>query len=446
MRVAVVGAGMAGLSAALDLVDAGADVIVLEGSERVGGKLALGDVGGLTVDLGAEAMLARRPEAVDLARRVGLGADIVHPETISAAVWTRGAIRPLPPTVMGVPSDLDALEGSGILAERPAGRAVAMPDGDVSVADFLVPRVGREVVDRLVEPLLGGVYAGHADRLSLRSTAPQIAALGSDPLAAAARSTDAPTRTGPVFAGIVGGMGRLPAAVAAAAGLEVRTGATVRAVVRTDDGWTVHHGPTTDVTTERVDAVVLATPAPASARLLGAVAPEAAFALAGVEYASMAVVTLVVDGPVPSEASGFLVPPIDGTSIKGSTFSSVKWGWLAESADGRGVLRASIGRAGDSTVLLATDEHVVGLAVADLTAALGTLPAVLDTHVQRWGGALPQYEVGHADLVATVERSLAAVTGLEVCGAAYEGIGVPAVIASGQGAARRLLTGVTRGE
>ncbi|WP_375003252.1 protoporphyrinogen/coproporphyrinogen oxidase [Aeromicrobium sp. CTD01-1L150] len=439
MRVAVVGAGMAGLSAALDLREAGVDVVVLEGADRVGGKLALGDVGGVRVDLGAEAMLARRPEAVDLARRVGLGEDLTHPETVAAAVWTHGAIRPLPPTVMGVPSDLDALQRSGIVTQRPVGRRLDMPQQDVSVAEFLVPRVGQDVVDRLVEPLLGGVYAGHADRLSLEAAAAQVAALGADPLAAAARATDAPTRTDPVFAGIVGGVGRLPQAVVDAGGLDVRVGATVRSVARDADGWEVHHGPTTDVSTERVDAVVLATPAPATARLLGDVAPQAAFALAGVEYASMAIVTLLLDGPVPSEASGFLVPPVDGTTIKGATFSSVKWGWLAERLDGRSIVRASIGRAGQSTILLGSDESVVDLAVADLRAALGSLPGVVASHVQRWGGGLPQYEVGHTALVETVDRCVAGVPGLEVCGAAYRGIGIPAVIASGQEAALRTL-------
>ncbi|MGJ9412099.1 protoporphyrinogen oxidase [Aeromicrobium sp. CF4.19] len=441
MRVAVVGAGMAGLSAALDLVEAGAEVVVLEGADRIGGKLLLGEVGGLSVDLGAEAMLARRPEALDLIERIGLGNRLTQPETISAAVWTRGAIRPLPPTVMGVPADLDALERSGIIPERPQGRSVEAPEEDVSVTDFLAPRVGQEVVDRLVEPLLGGVYAGHATRLSLQAAAPQIAALGADPLAAAGRSSDAPTRTGPVFAGLVGGVGQLPQAVVDAGDLDVRTGSTVRAVTRAGDAWEVHHGPTTDVRTEAVDAVVLATPAPATARLLGDVAPAAAFALAGVEYASMAVVTLVLDGPVGADGSGFLVPPVDGTAIKGATFSSAKWRWLAERAGAHSVVRASIGRAGESTALLATDEDVTALAVADLTAALGGLPDVVGSHVQRWGGALPQYEVGHGALVQTVERSVAEVAGLEVCGAAYRGIGIPAVIASGRSAAERLLAG-----
>lgn len=440
MKVAVVGAGIGGLAAALELREAGADVVVLEGSDRVGGKLRREEVAGLLVDVGAEAVLARRPEAVDLVHRIGLQDRLAHPEAVSAAVWTRGAIRPLPPTVMGVPSDLDALEASGIVTERPAGTPGPMPEDDVSVAEFLVPRVGQDVVDRLVEPLLGGVYAGHATRLSLRSAAPQIVALGADPLAAAARLAAARTDAGPVFAGLVGGVGQLPEAVVAAGSLDVRLGATVRAVTPSGSGWQVHHGPTTQVTTTDVDAVVLATPAPATARLLGEAAPVAAFALAGLEYASMAVVTLVVDGRLDEQGSGFLVPPVDGTAIKGSTFSSNKWGWLAEEAGGRGVLRASIGRAGETAVLHADDEEVVRLAVADLRAAIGSLPTVLDAHVQRWGGGLPQYDVGHASLVASVEAAVERVPGLEVCGAAYHGVGVPAVIATGLAAARRLLT------
>ncbi len=442
MRVAVVGGGVAGLAAALDLSEAGADVVVLEGSPRVGGKLLLGTVGDVEVDLGAEAMLARRPEGVDLARRVGLSEQLTHPETLTAAIWTHGGLRPMPPTVLGVPSDLDALDASGIVTERPQAHAEPVPGHDLSVAEFLTPRVGREVVDRLVEPLLGGVYAGHADRLSLQAAAPQIVALGPDPLSGAARSRETPTATGPVFAGLVGGMGRLPGAIVDAGRFTVRTDAVVRAVERTGDGWTLHHGPTVDVTTEHVDAVVLATPAPATARLLGDVAPEAAFALADVEYASMAVITLLLDGPVHADVSGFLVPPVDGTAIKGATFSSRKWGWLAHRVGaGRSVVRASIGRAGETGMLLGPDTDLVEAATSDLRAALGGLAPVLDSHVQRWGGALPQYDVGHRDLVERVHLALTEVQGLEVCGAAYEGVGIPAVVASGQAAARRVLAG-----
>ena len=438
MRVAVVGAGIAGLTAALDLVEAGCDVVVLEGSDAVGGKLRTQRVGDLVVDVGAEALLNRRPEAVDLARRVG--AELTHPGTTSASIWTRGALRPLPPTVMGVPADLAALERSGILGEVPVAHPAPVPDEDVSVADFLVPRVGREVVDRLVEPLLGGVYAGHADRLSLRAAAPQVLALGEDPLAGAAQARSAPTLDTPVFAGVVGGVGTLPGLVVERGDLDVRVGATVRAVTRAGAGWELAVGPVSAIETVAVDAVVVATPAPATARLLAEAAPGAAFALAGLDVASTALVTFVLDGTLGVEGSGFLVPPVDGTVVKGSTISTQKWPWLAERVGGATVVRASVGRAGETSVLLQDDEAVTALAATDLAAAFGRLPAVVASHVQRWGGALPQYDVGHLDRVAAVDAAVSAVEGLEVCGASYRGIGVAAVVADAQAAVGRLLT------
>ncbi|MFC5678513.1 protoporphyrinogen oxidase [Aeromicrobium endophyticum] len=436
MRVVVVGGGMAGLAAAHELATSGAEVVVLEGSDRLGGKLRLGEVGGLTLDLGAESVLARRPEGLDLIRGVGLDDRVVHPETITASIWTHGALRPMPPTVMGIPADPAALAASGI-ADMPEARVLPVPDHDVSVAEFVTERLGRDVLDRLVEPLLGGVYAGHTDQLSLRATTPQIAALGEDLVAAAAEHRAAATATGPVFAGLVGGVGQLPAAVAAADGIEVRLSATVRDATRTADGWRLSVGPTTDVETVVVDAVVVAVPAPAAARLLAEEAPDAAFALAAVDYASMAIITFVFDDAVVPEGSGFLVPPVDRTFIKAATVSSNKWGWVGDS--GRTVIRTSVGRAGDTTLLQHDDGDLGRRALADLRSALGTLPDPADQLVQRWGGALPQYDVGHLDRVETVERSVATVPGLEVCGAAYRGVGIPAVIASGRAAARRLL-------
>lgn len=438
MRVAVVGGGLAGLTAAHLLSRAGADVVVLEGSPRSGGKLRREQVGDLTLDVGAESILARRPEGLDLISRTGLDRDVVHPSLGQATVWTRGALRPLPRSVMGVPADLDALSASGILAELPHGHSVPVPDEDVSVRAFLEPRVGAEVVDRLVEPLLGGVYAGHSDQLSVRAAAPQVLALGADPLAAAlATGPHAPGT--PVFAGLRGGVGRLAETLAEDDAFELRLDAPVRVITRTGTGWELAVGPTSAIETITADAVVVATPAPATARLLAEAAPAAAFALAGLDYASMAIVTLVVDGPLAAEGSGFLVPPVDGTTIKASTFSSQKWPWLAEEAGGAAVLRASIGRRGETAILHQDDESVVSLAAADLREAVGDLPPVVASHVQRWGGALPQYDVGHLDLVEGVEAAVAAVPGLEVCGAAYRGIGIPAVIASATAAVERLL-------
>ena len=432
MRVAIVGGGVAGLTAAYELGKAGVDVVVLEGSDRIGGKLRLAEVGGVTLDVGAEALLARRPEATDLCAELGLGDTVVHPSATSAAIWTRGALRPMPPTVLGIPADVDALMASGIVERPPVSRPVPAPKDDVSVGEFVRAGVGDEVLERLVEPLLGGVYAGHADLLSLSAAGPQILALGEDLLAGAAKARATP-EGGPVFAGLVGGVGRLPSALAEASGAEIRTEAVVRDIERAHGGWTL----TLVGGTETVDAVVVAAPGPAASRLLADTAPEASFELADLTYASTAIVTFVFDDDLQLAGSGFLVPPVDGTDIKGATFSSQKWSWLAE--PGRTVLRASVGRAGDTALLHQDDTAVAATALADLREAVGHLPEPAAWHVQRWGGALPQYEVGHLDRIAVVERAIAAEPGLELCGAAYHGVGVPAVIASAHGAVLRLL-------
>ena len=432
MRVAIVGGGVAGLTAAYELGKAGVDVVVLEGSDRIGGKLRLAEVGGVTLDVGAEALLARRPEATDLCAELGLGDTVVHPSATSAAIWTRGALRPMPPTVLGIPADVDALMASGIVERPPVSRPVPAPKDDVSVGEFVRAGVGDEVLERLVEPLLGGVYAGHADLLSLSAAGAQILALGEDLLAGAAKAR-ATSEGGPVFAGLVGGVGRLPSALAEASGAEIRTEAVVRDIERAHGGWAL----TLVGGTETVDAVVVAAPGPAASRLLADTAPEASFELADLTYASTAIVTFVFDDDLQLAGSGFLVPPVDGTDIKGATFSSQKWSWLAE--PGRTVLRASVGRAGDTALLHHDDTAVAATALADLREAVGHLPEPAAWHVQRWGGALPQYEVGHLDRIAVVERAIAAEPGLELCGAAYHGVGVPAVIASAHGAVLRLL-------
>ncbi|MEP9361969.1 FAD-dependent oxidoreductase [Nocardioides sp. CN2-186] len=440
-RVVVVGAGIAGLTAARDLAAAGHDVLVLEGSSRVGGKLHRASVAGVTVDVGAEAMLARRPEGVDLAAAVGL--PIEHPRLTSSRVWTRDALRPLPPSLMGVPLDLDRLAASGILSADGLARvrsAASLPpasyDADVSVGDLVDERYGPEVTDRLVEPLLGGVYAGQARRLSARATVPQLLTL--------AEGGPLPEqRPGlPVFAGIAGGMARLSELLAAT--LTVRTDATVRELRRTETGWSLVVGPTTAAEEVTADAVVLAVPAAPTSRLLSSVAPLAAAELAEIDYASMAVVTFAFrESTVPSlattDSSGFLVPPVDGRRIKASTFSFAKWAWVRAAGGGLLLLRTSLGRYGEEVALQATDEELVAWSLADLRSAVGPISDPVDTHVQRWGGGLPQYALGHLDRVARIRASVGTVPGLAVCGAAYDGVGIPAVIASAQRAARELL-------
>lgn len=453
-HVAVVGGGISGLAAAYALHEAepALRVSLLEAAGVVGGKLRVIDVAGVAVDGGAEAMLARRPEAVALARAVGLGSDIVHPATSASGVWTRGWIRPLPPTLFGVPADLRALAGSGVLSRRGLARVPlerllpARPvAGDVAVGRLVAARLGREVRDRLVEPLLGGVYAGRADELSVRAAVPPLAAAldRGGPLVRAATAAVRAAPGGPVFAGITGGVGRLPAAVAAAAGAEVRTGVTVRELRRLPQGrWRLVTGPVPAAETMDVDAVVLALPATPAARLLCDVAPAAAAELGRIGYASVAIVTLALPRaafPAPPQGSGFLVPVVEGRRIKACTYSSVKWGWLGSAAGDAVILRCSLGRHGETRDLQRDDTELVRLAAGDLTDAVGVRGPLLDSQVSRWGGSLPQYAVGHLDRVARIRSAVARLPGLAVCGAAYDGVGIAACISSGQQAATRVL-------
>ncbi|MER6154646.1 protoporphyrinogen oxidase [Streptomyces sp. NPDC001868] len=452
-HVVVIGAGIAGLAAAHKLLDRGARVTVLEASDRVGGKLLPGEIAGARVDLGAESMLARRPEAVALAREVGLADRLQPPASASASLWTRGALRPMPKGhVMGVPGTASALAGvlsdEGLTRiERDADLPRTEVGDDVAVGEYVAARLGREVVDRLVEPLLGGVYAGDAYRISMRSAVPQLyqAALTHTSLTEAVRGIQeraaAAQQTGPVFMGIEGGIGQLPLAVAEsvrARGAEIRTRTPVTELRReASGGWRVVTGDTDGAggTGERVlhvDAVVVAVPAPVAAGLLRAEAPEAAAELSGVEYASMALVTLAyrrADVALP-EGSGFLVPPVDGRTIKASTFSSQKWGWVADENPDLLVLRTSVGRYGETAILDHDDTHLVDVSRTDLREATGLTATPLDTRVTRWDGGLPQYPVGHHARVARVREHIGKLPGLAVCGAAYDGVGIPACVAS----------------
>lgn len=437
MRYAVIGAGIAGLTAALRIrqADSDASITVLEQSDRIGGKLRTRVLAGMSLDVGAESVLARRPEGLELIDEAGLSHRLVHPEPGPASLWTHGRRRSLPPTVHGVPADIAALESSGIIREPIPNRPAPLPEHDVSVADFISSRIGQPVVDRLVEPLLGGVYSGMANRLSLLAATPQIAQLAPDLLSSAAEQrTGSNEPAGPVFAGLRGGIGQLPQAVATASEADIRTGAVVRHIEAATNGYRLTVG--TANRTEHADAVVIATPAPAATKLLAEVAPRASSALAHIDYASIAIITLILEDPLPGADSGFLVPAIDNRDIKAATVSSRKYAWIGDS--GYTVVRASIGRMGEEQRLQATDAELVAAAITDLQDAYGAPLAPLATDVQRWGGAIPQYEVGHLDVVDDIETDIARISGVAVCGAAYRGVGIPAIAANASTAVQRL--------
>jgi oxygen-dependent protoporphyrinogen oxidase len=453
MNVTVVGGGISGLAAAYLLrqrLGPGAGITIVEQAKRFGGKLRTVELAGTATDVGAEAFVLRNPAAADLVRELGLGDRLVHPQRAAATVRAAGRTVPLPKrTFLGVPADPEQVRAvlSEQAAERVAAEASLPPlevDGDVAVGAVLADRFGRELVDHLVEPLLGGVYAGRADRLGLRATMPALVdalgpAGGSLTGAAARVLGNASTSDKPVFGALRGGMGVLVEELRRQAAATERTGLPVRELRRTPDGWELQVGSPGRAEVVRTDAVVLAVPPPAARRLLDGVVPAAADAYGDIEVGSMAVLSMVLPaGTELPDTSGVLLAVgerhADGTpfTAKAFTHTSVKWG-------GEPVrLRASIGRAGETDLLRRDDADLLAAVRADLAELTGVTAEPVDWTVTRWGGGLPQYGVGHTTTVAALERAVADVPGLAVAGAALHGVGIPACVDSARSAADRV--------
>ncbi|PRY24675.1 protoporphyrinogen/coproporphyrinogen oxidase [Pseudosporangium ferrugineum] len=456
-RVAIVGGGIAGLAAAVRLRDrapADTEIIVYEQSGRLGGKLRTGELAGITVERGAESFLMGAPggeesAAVRFARRLGLGDSLVHPAPVPAALAIGGRLEKVPAgTLMGVPGDpglLGTVARPVAGADPDDGRPLLGEDEDVAVGALVRARYGDEIADRLVDPMLGGVYAGRADQLSLATTMPALArtARAEHTLAAAVRAAQAasvrvPGR--PIFAAVDGGMGRLIGAAAAASGARISLGLPVRELTRTAHGWRLLLGPVPEPQTDDVDAVVLAVPARPAARMIAGVDLSAAAEIEALDYASVALAAFALPPGTPlPELSGFLVPPTEGTLVKAATFFTRKWAHLARE-DGPVIVRASLGRAGEEETLQHDDAVLTATAHAELGRLIGgELPPPVASWVQRWGGGLPQYAPGHLDRVALARAALGDRPGLALAGAAYDGVGIPACVASGETAADDVL-------
>lgn len=469
-RVVIVGGGVSGLATAYHLgrpseraaegdpsAGIGFDVTLLEADDRLGGKISGAEVGGIGVDTGPDAVLMRAPAVASLMTELGLDDDLRAPSGGGAYLWSRRRLRPLPPgSVFGVPDRLWPLLRSGLLGPWGfvrAGADLVLPraalTGDPTIEELLRPRFGRQVFDRLVEPMLGGVHAGRAGRLSARSAAAEVFALadGKRSLYLALRNRRSAPATGsaqparPALMTLDGGLGRLvdalAAAVAAVPGTQVRTGARVTGIARRDGGYRI-----TGEGFEPVDAddVVVTTPAWAAGPLLRPLAPAAADALDAIPYAGVATVILAyspdVLGGVP-RGTGFLVPPAEHRLLVGCTWLTSKWPHLLDGARDRPpvVIRAMVGRDGDQAWSTMDDATLLVAVRRELAESMGLHGEPYDVRVCRMPAAMPQYTVGHADRLNAVDGALAALPGVQVTGAGYRGVGIAGCLTQARDAA-----------
>ena len=528
--VVVVGGGIAGLAAAWELTgggggpggDAGGPggdtplVIVLEADNRLGGKLRTERFGNVSLDVGPDGFLARRPEATALCRELGLDAELEPIGASGAAVWARGRRRPMPAGLfLGVPTRFLPVARSGILSPLGTARLLVdlvapRPDrrgplGDRAIGPLVTRKLGRQAVRRLVEPLLGGIYAGGVSDASAAAVFPPLLQVSQGrasfmrsmgrlarsgpaapgPAAPGAPGPAAPVAPGgpaapggpgsqegpdadggppapePAFFALHDGLASLVDRLAWALdqrGVEIRTGCAVTALVPDGGRWRV----TTPAGTVDADGVVLAVPARPAAELLAPVDADVAATLQNVAYASVAVVTMAFPpGALPDNlyGTGLLVPkdtPLPPASVAAlgapqdercmvtaCTYLSAKWPHLAD-AD-RVLVRASVGRFGDDRFWALDDQGLVDRVVGELAGLLDVTARPVAAKVTRWKEALPQYRVHHLLRVGGVESAARRLGALAVAGAAYRGVGIPACVASGRSAARVVL-GRLRGD
>ncbi len=471
LRVAVLGAGVTGLAAANHCreiaVRQGRDVrlIVLERAPRTGGCIETRAAGGYVAELGPDSLVTEKPAALELVRRLGLEPSVATPraEFRGARIVRDGRLLPIPDDFrLFTPTSLAAIVRSGLFDLPGILRAAVEPlvprrrgQSDESLASFVTRRFGRQVLERLAQPLVGGIYSGDPERLSMQATLPQMVGIertyGSMVRgmrkAAAHAGNAAPA---PRLVSLQGGLGSMIAALERRLGDAVRTSAeAVEVRFEPREGgarWTI---ALADGTAIDADAVLCALPARAAAGVLERAQPGLAMLLRSIRYHSVATVTLAYDAgavpPLPA-CTGFVVPFAEGRSIMSVTISSQKFAGRAP--DGKVLLRAFAGGALQPALAAKEDAELLATVRRELRELLGIAADPAWTLVRRWPRALPEYAVGHTELVTRIEREASRLYGFALAGSAYRGVGIADCVRSGEAAARDLfeqLTGRTGG-
>lgn len=439
--VAVIGGGIAGLCAARALHEQGLSFVLVEAAPRWGGLIRTERADGFLLEAGPDTILATKPDGLRLCLELGLGGRVVptDPRRSTVFVLRRGRLHPLPAGMaLGVPTGIGPLLRSGLFTWRGKIRMALEPfvparreAGDESIASFVRRRLGREAVEIIGQPLLAGIHAGDAERLSLGATFPRLREIEARSgslvrgLRAARRSAKPGAPAG--FVSLAGGLAELvDALVAALPGEALRKGAAARAVRREGGGFTVQ----VDGGAVSTRAVVVALPPRSAAPLVEALAPDAGRMLAAVRFASTATVLLGYRREAvahPLEGHGLLVPRGEGLRTTAVTFSSTKLPGRAP--DGHVLLRAFLGGVHDPDVLALDDAGLAAAAEREMRPLLGISREPVVRGVYRWLEATPQMDVGHLERVAAIDASLEAATGLFVTGAGLRATGIPDVVA-----------------
>lgn len=450
-RIAIVGAGISGLAAAhaLSKRQSTAEIVLFEANSRPGGVIATMTSHGRVFELGPDSLLTRKSQAVDLCVELGLGDQLIGTRAAGSLIWHDGRLHELPKGFyMGIPTSEQALLDAPLLSAAAKQRALldlTMPDtqapGDQSLGRLLRSRFGDELVDVLIEPLLGGIYAGQIDQMSTQATLPEL--LDDDFQEPSlirriarhlARRPAADASTSP-FQTLACGLAALPERLAqmlngrialrlATPVLEL-TQRSKAIALRTHAGW------------EHFDHVLLATPAPVSGRLLEPLSSRAATHLRSIPCADLATVSLLFaagDLQVP-EKTGFLVPRGEGRAITACTFVDRKWARRHD--DGLLAIRVFLGRAEETGLLQNSDQALLDRVREDLKVILRLQTEPLFQVIQRLPQAMPQYAVGHRERMAEIERDLSG-TNIRLIGAALDGVGIPDCIRIAQQASLQL--------